>query len=230
MNIKILQLVEGAKQAKGLTVVIDVFRAFSMEAYLFSKGVEKIIPIGDVDLAYKLKADNPEMLLAGERGGKILPGFDMGNSPAEILGMDFTGKTVVHTTSAGTQGIANSFSADEIIGGSLLTARAIAKYIKDKNPEEVSLVCMGYAGIDETEEDTLCAEYIKSILDENPFDMEAGIELLKKTSGAKFFDPKQNDVFPEKDFELCTRVDCFDFVLRLSKDGSFPYMEKISIN
>ena len=230
MNIKILQCIEGAKKATGLTVVIDVFRAFSMEAYMFSMGAEKVIPIGDVALAYKLKEEHPEMILAGERGGKILPGFDVGNSPAELLGMDISGKTVVHTTSAGTQGIANSNGADEIIGGSLLTARAIAKYIKDKNPEEVSLVCMGYAGEYETEEDTLCAEYIKSLLEEKSFDMESGIELVRKTSGAKFFDPGQNDVFPEKDFDLCTRVGAFNFVLRLTKDEELPYMEKILID
>ena len=114
--------------------------------------------------------------------------------------------------------------------GHINPALAVAGYIKEKNPKEVSLVCMGYAGVDETEEDTLCAQYIKSILEEKPFDMESGIELVRKTSGAKFFDPEQNDVFPEKDFELCTRVDCFDFVLRLSKNEELPYMEKISIN
>ena len=62
MDIKILHLVEGAKQAKGLTVIIDVFRAFSMEAYLFAKGAKKVIPIGDADVAYKLKAENPEIV------------------------------------------------------------------------------------------------------------------------------------------------------------------------
>lgn len=229
MNIKILHLVEGAKKATGITVIIDVFRAFSMEAYLFSQGAEKVIPIGDADEAYKLKKENPEFILAGERGGKILPGFDTGNSPSQLMDVDVSGKTVVHTTSAGTQGTANAQGADEILGGSLVNARAIARYIKEKNPEEVSLVCMGYAALQETEEDTLCAEYIKSILEEKPFDMKSGIALLKKTSGAKFFDPKQNDVFPEKDFELCTRVDCFDFVVRLSKNNSLPFMEKILI-
>lgn len=230
MKINILQLVEGAKKATGLTVVIDVFRAMSLEAYLFSKGAEKVIPVGDVELAYKLKEENPDFVLAGERGGKILPGFDMGNSPSELQNADVSGKTVVHTTSAGTQGIANALGADEIIGGSLLTAKAIAKYIKEKNPKEVSLVCMGYAGVSETEEDTLCAEYIKSLLEDKPFDMESGIQLVKKTSGAKFFDPEQNEVFPEKDFGLCTRTDCFDFILRLNKESSLPYMEKVLIN
>ena len=46
MNIQILQLIEGAKAARGLTVIIDVFRAFSVEAYLFAQGAEMIIPVG----------------------------------------------------------------------------------------------------------------------------------------------------------------------------------------
>ncbi len=53
-------------------------------------------------------------------------------------------KRIIHTTSAGTQGITNASHADEIITGSLVNAKAIAAYIKQKNPEEVSLVCMGW--------------------------------------------------------------------------------------
>ena len=127
MNIEILQLIDGAKAARGLTVVIDVFRAFSLEAYLLANGADRIIPVGDVDLAYRLKKENPDYILAGERHGKILPGFDMGNSPSQMSTVDVAGKTVVHTTSAGTQGIANAVFADEILGGSLVNARATAE-------------------------------------------------------------------------------------------------------
>ncbi len=230
MNIRILQMIEGAKEARGLTVVIDVFRAFSMEAYMMAQGAEKIIPIGDVDLAYRLKEENPDMILAGERHGKILPGFDVGNSPWELSKMDITGKTVVHTTSAGTQGIANAVGADEILGGSLVTARAVAEYIKRSGATEVSLVCMGLEALSETEEDTLCAEYIKSLLLGTEIDMEKEIENLKLTSGAKFFDKAQNDVFPEPDFAMCTELDKFDFVLRLkTDDDGINYMEKYSL-
>ena len=95
MNIQILQLTEGARQARGLTVVIDVFRAFSVEAYFLSKGAEKIIPIGDAAQAYALKEAMPDAILAGERHGKILPGFDCGNSPSQLLPLDVRGKTVV---------------------------------------------------------------------------------------------------------------------------------------
>jgi len=227
MNIKILHMIEGAKQATGITVIIDVFRAFSVEAYFLAGGAKAIIPVGDCERAYKLKRENPDMILAGERHGKILPGFDVGNSPSELIKLNSVGKTVVHTTSAGTQGIANAVNADEILGCSLLTAKATAEYIKRSGAEDVSLVCMGLEAISETEEDTLCANYIKSLLEGTEIDMEKEIENLKYTSGAKFFDKAQNDVFPEADFHMCTELNKFDFVLKLRKgNDGLSYMEK----
>lgn len=217
MNIKILQLIDGAKSARGLTVVIDVFRAFSLEAYLFSMGVESIIPTGDLSEAYAIKEKYPNILLAGERHGKILPGFDTGNAPSLLHTLDLKGKTVVHTTSAGTQGIANASSADEILVAGLVNAYATAQYIKRSNAENVSLVCMGLEAKAPTEEDTLCAEYIKSLLVGTSIDMPREIEMLKHTSGAKFFDKSQNDVFPEGDFSMCTDLNRFNFVMRLEK-------------
>lgn len=229
MNIKILHMIEGAKAARGITVVIDVFRAFSVEAYFLANGAEKIIPVGDANLAYKLKEENPEMILAGERHGRILPGFDVGNSPSELMKLDAKGKTVVHTTSAGTQGIANAVNANEILGGSLVNAKATAEYIRRSGAEEVSLVCMGLEALSETEEDNLCAYYIKSLLEGSEMDMAEEVEKLKYTSGAKFFDKAQNDVFPEADFGMCTQVDKFDFVMKLRKgENGLSFMEKYS--
>ena len=230
MEIKILQLVEGAKAARGITVVIDVFRAFSLEAYMFSMGAKKIIPIGSVDEAYRLKRENPDYVLAGERHGKILEGFDTGNAPSLLHLLDLKGKTVVHTTSAGTQGIANAKDADEILGCSLVNAKATAEYIRKSGAETVSLVCMGLEALAPTEEDTLCAEYIKALLEDTDIDMKSGIDSLRYTSGAKFFDKAQNDVFPEADFPMCTDLDRFNFVMRLEvgEDG-IGYMRRIEV-
>ena len=219
MNIQILQLIDGAKRAKGLTVIIDVFRAFSVEAYFFANGAEKIIPIADSEIAYTLKKENPELILAGERGGKMLPGFDVGNSPSELVKLPIQGKTVVHTTSAGTQGVANAINAEEILGASLVNAKATGEYIKQRGIEDVSLVCMGLEAVMETEEDTLCARYIKALLEgtENSLNMDEEMEKLKHTSGAKFFDEKQNEVFPRADFGMCVDLNKFDFVIRYDK-------------
>ena len=124
MNIQILELIEGAQAAKGLTVIIDVFRAMTVEAYVIQNGARDLIPIGDIQAAYAYRDAHPGTILMGERGGAKCPGFDFGNSPSQVKDFDFTGKTVVHTTSAGTQGIANAVHADEIIGGNLVAAES----------------------------------------------------------------------------------------------------------
>ena len=216
MNIRILQLIDGAKAARGLTVIIDVFRAMTVEAYVIQNGAADLIPMGDIDAAYAYREAHPGTILMGERGGAKCPGFDFGNSPSAVKDFDFTGKTVVHTTSAGTQGVANATGATEMLTGSLVNAKAIAEYIKASGAEDVSLVCMGLAGVEPTEEDTLCAEYIKALVEGRPYDLAPGIELCKRTSGAKFFDP-ENSIFPEEDFHLSVEADKFDFVLHVEQ-------------
>lgn len=219
MNIRILELIDGAKRAKGLTVIIDVFRAMTVEAYVIANGAADLIPMGSLEEAYAYREAHPGTILIGERKGRKCPGFDFGNSPSAVRGYDFTDKTVVHTTSAGTQGIALASGADEMLTGSLVNARAIAEYIKQSGAEEVSLVCMGLAGLEPTAEDTLCARYIKSLVEGTEFDLSAGIEECKRTSGAKFFDPELQEVFPEADFQLSVEADKFDFVLRVEQGG-----------
>ena len=230
MNIQILHLIEGAKQARGVTVVIDVFRAFSVEAYLMNGGAETILPVGNIDFAYQYKKDHPEILLVGERHGVMCEGFDLGNSPTQVVATDVRGKTILHTTSAGTQGIANAKNADIVLTGSLVNAKAIARYIKTLNPADVSLVCMGLEAVEPSEEDTMCAEYIKSLLEDAPIDLTNRIEGLKTTRGKKFFDPARQSVFPESDFHYCVDVDKFDFVLRVDKrEDGLMAVRKISV-
>lgn len=216
MNVQILQLIDGAKAAKGLTVIIDVFRAMTVEAYVVQNGAADLIPMGSVEDAFSYRQAHPDTILMGERGGAKCPGFDYGNSPSQVKNVDFTGKTVVHTTSAGTQGIALAKNATQILTGSLVNAKAIANYIKSSGAQEVSLVCMGLAGIEATAEDTLCAQYIKSLIEGTPMDLSPGIALCKATSGAKFFDP-QKTIFPEEDFWLSVEADKFDFVLQVQQ-------------
>jgi len=228
MEIRILQLIEGARQASGLTVVIDVFRAMTVEAYVMRNGAADLLPMGSLEDAYAYRETHPGTILIGERGGKKCPGFDFGNSPSAVKDVDFTGKTVVHTTSAGTQGIANAVGADEILTGSLVNAKAIADYIRNSGAEIVSLVCMGLEGLEPTAEDTLCAEYIKSLVEGKPMDLADGIAECRRTSGAKFFDPANREIFPEADFHLSVEADKFDFVLHVEKgaDGRMHTVRK----
>lgn len=201
MKIQILQMIEGARKARGLTVVIDVFRAFSLECYLMAKHPSRLCPVGAEQTARDLKMRYPEAVLIGERHGVILPGFEYGNSPSQTEAAELEGKMLIHTTSAGTQGIVNASGATEILTGSLVNAAAIARYIKASDAEEVSLVAMGWEGKEEAPEDVLCARYIKSLLEGTFMDMEKELSMLRETpSGAKFFKPETQDVFPEGDY------------------------------
>lgn len=229
MKIKVLQLLDGAKQAEGLTVIIDVFRAFSVACYAFDNGVKKIYPVGNIDDAYTLKEHNPNYILVGERNEKKPDGFDFGNSPSQILSGKMEGKTMVHTTSSGTQGIVNAVNAKEIITGSFVNAGAIIKYIKNQRPEKLSLVCMGYACLYPTDEDTFLAEYIKDTLEGKLTDFKKMVEILHTGAGARFFEPEKQDWAPSEDFKLCLDLNRFSFVLRVEKEHERNYLKKINM-
>lgn len=240
-QINTYHLIEGAKQAKGLTVIIDVFRAFSLECYLYGRGAALIRPVGTIEEAFAFKKSNPNYLLIGERKGKKCDGFDFGNSPSQTAGYDMHGKTIIHTTSAGTQGIVNAVNADEIITGSLVNARAIADYIikrchspqasllAEKKPTEVSLVCMGNGGVTPAAEDELCADYIRSILEgrEMP-DIDERVRQLQYKGGEHFFNSRTQEIFPEPDFWMCIQYNKFDFVLKIEQDKYGFISRKIS--
>ncbi len=227
MNIEILQLLEGARKAQGLTVIIDVFRAFSTACYAFAGGIERIYPVGDLEKAYQLKLQNPGFILVGERDEQKPEGFDFGNSPSQIKTADLTGKTMVHTTSSGTQGIANASGADEILTGSFVNAKAIVEYIRKQNPEKVSLVCMGYSCRYPTDEDTLLAVYLKNELEGRSNDFPEMVEKIRKGDGARFFAPEKQEWAPAADFDLCLSLNRFNFVLRVEQDNGLNYLQKV---
>lgn len=229
MKIEILQLVDGAQKAKGLTVVIDVFRAFSTACYVFAAGAKKIIPVEHVDEAFALKNTINNVIMLGERHEQKVPGFDFGNSPTHIMNQDITGKTIILTTSSGTRGIANAIYADEIITGSFVNAEAIISYIREKNPDEVSLVCMGYECRYPTQEDTFLAEYLRDKLLNKATDFEKIKEILRTGDGARLLDPANHEWSPASDFELCLSLNRFNFVLKIEKGNDCNWLKKIEM-
>jgi len=229
MTVEILQLLEGARKAQGLTVIIDVFRAFSTACYAYGSKIQRIYPVGDLEKAYQLKQINPEYILVGERNEQKPEGFDYGNSPSQLMTGNLSGKTMVHTTSSGTQGIANANHADEILTGSFVNAQAIINYIRKQNPARVSLVCMGYSCQYPTDEDTLLAVYIKNELEGIPNDFTAMVEQIRKGDGARFFAPEKQDWAPVADFDLCLSLNRFNFVLKVEHENDLNYLRKIDV-
>ena len=169
------------------------------------------------ETAFDLQRLHPEWQLMGEKDEKIIPGFHYGNSPTHILDVDFTGKIVVQRTSAGTQGLVHAGKADTILTGSFVNAGGIIRFIKNADPEHLSLVCMGYNARYPMEEDTLCAEYIRNELEGRINDFNKMKETIRKTSAKRFFAPENQHFSPSSDFDLCLDLDRFDFVLKVEK-------------
>lgn len=229
MEVRVADFVAGARSATGIAIVIDVFRAFSVAAHAMARGARTIVPVADVDAARALKAAHPDWLLVGERHARRLPGFDCGNSPTEVNALPLTGRTLIHTTHAGTQGLVNAIGADEVLTGALVNAAAIVRYVHAKRPREVTLVRMGHEARERADEDDACAELLSARLRGESPDTSALRSRLRQAAGAhKFFDPAC-DWAPEGDFAACTEVDAFDFVLALDRAASIPCLHRIDI-
>ena len=226
MRIERLSLVSGARRARGLAVIIDVFRAFTTAAYVMANGAERIIPVGSLEEAFELKRLNPDWVLMGERDGRRVGGFDYGNSPWEVRDVDFAERTVIQTTGSGTQGIVNATGAEEILLGSFVTASAIIRHIHRTSPEVVSLVALGSRGVVPSAEDEFCASYIEGAVMGRALDFEEIKRRIRGSpSGAKFFDPAQPQ-FHEEDFHMALELDRFDFILMVERDAGLYVVRK----
>ncbi len=213
MEIIVDPLVQGAKKAKGLVVIIDVFRACSTAAYLLGGGAKKIIPVNTEAEALELKAKHPNCLTIGEQKGIQIPTFDYGNSPSKIARLDLTGKTVVMKTTNGTQGVLNANGADTILIACFLNAKATVDYTLQRRPKIVTLVAMGSSGENRLEDDE-CAYYLKESLRQKVPNFEVLKERIRTSETAwKFFDPKNTD-FPEQDFFYAMELNKFPFIMK----------------
>lgn len=222
MRIEVLDHVAGARAARGIAVIVDVFRACSTLACAFAAGAARVLPVAEVAEAERLRARLPGALLAGERHARPLPGFDAGNSPTEVAALDLRGRILVHTTHAGTQGLLHATGADEVLTGAFVNLSAAAGYIRARCPEQVSLVRMGHEARERCAEDDLCARCLVDLLEGRDPGLEQVPELLRDAPAArKFFDPAC-DYAPRGDFDVCADVDRYGFVLRLERAAGAP--------
>ncbi len=222
----------GAQAAKGLAVIIDVFRAFTCTPLLFSLGIEKSILVATPQEAFTLKQDRKDVLLIGEIGGVPIEGFDLGNSPSEIRHQGsslFKGRTVVQRTSAGVQGaLAALATADEVLVGGYTNARATADYILAQKPKQVSLVAMGWDLQERAPEDEGCVRYIAHILGAGNYDHNKTLsEIVSQETAQRFF-RADNPHFPAEDAILCLQRDVFDFALRVEREEQLVVVYKIN--
>lgn len=122
-------------------VVVDVLRATSAICAAFENGVESIIPVPDVYLALEYRSQG--YLAAAERNGKVVPGFDFGNSPFAFMQENLKGEKIVLTTTNGTKAIEIAKKAKAVLIGSFLNLGALVKHLTGQN-EDVVVLCAGW--------------------------------------------------------------------------------------
>ncbi len=140
----------------GVAVVIDVLRATTTMIHALAAGADAIRPCGEVDEARQLAASLPEgsAILAGERQGLPIEGFDLGNSPAACTPEVCSGRTVVMTTTNGTRAILASLGADRVLVAAFVNRKAtLEALIADGRP--VHIVCAGTDGLISLEDSML---------------------------------------------------------------------------
>ena len=211
----------GAMNARGLTVVIDVFRAFTCAPLLFSFGIKHSVLVATPSDALALKEKDPNLILVGEVGGAPIEGFDFGNSPSQLLRQDpsiFQGKIVVQRTSSGVQGVLAALeNADEVLLGSFALSKSIAAYIQSKNPDRVSIVAMGWDLKEIAPEDEWCARYIAHLLGQGEYDHREALKEIVFNKQAQKFLYRKKAYYPPEDPVLCLQRNMYGFILKAER-------------
>lgn len=137
-------------------IVVDVLRASTSIIWAVKNGAQQVIPTADAGEAAAMvnKLDLHDCVLAGERGGEKLMGFDMGNSPEEFNQKTVMGKTVVINTTNGTAAIHGVSSAKNVLIGAIINRTAVAKKALELG-DDVIIVCAGTDGM--VSADDICA-------------------------------------------------------------------------
>jgi len=158
-----------------IVVVTDILRATSCMVTALAHEVRAIIPVREVEDCRKMR--NVGYLIAAERDGKMVEGFDLGNSPFSYMSPNLKNKIIALTTTNGTQAIKLSEKADEILVGAFLNKQSVVNYLQ-KTQKDVLVVCSGWKGKVNLE-DTLFAGAVVDGLSDN-FEISNDSALMAK--------------------------------------------------
>ena len=202
-------------ETPSVAVVVDVMRAFTVAAWAFAQGAEKIVLAESLDEAMALKDRHPDWVAI--KDGPLAPGFDAVNSPGLLRSIDLGGRTVVQKTTAGTVGALAVKEASLVLCASFVVAEATARLLRTRDSDHVTFVVTGEDG--QADEDLACAQYIARRA------IEAGTdaaEYLRRAAesraAAELVEGVRQGVHPD-DVALCLELDRFHFAMVATSEG-----------
>ncbi|KAB2593210.1 2-phosphosulfolactate phosphatase [Streptomyces arboris] len=199
-----------------VAVVVDVMRAYTVAAWAFARGAEKIVLAESLDEALALKARHPDWVAL--KDGPPAPGFDAVNSPGLLRSADLGGRTVVQKTTAGTVGALAVKEASLVLCAGFVVAEATARLLRERGGDSVTFVVTGEDG--RADEDLACAQYIARRATEEETDASGFLRRAGASRAAReLAEGVRQGVHPD-DIALCLELDRFPFAMVAASEDS----------
>ncbi|QWB26406.1 MULTISPECIES: 2-phosphosulfolactate phosphatase [Streptomyces] len=208
-----------------VAVVIDVMRAFTVAAWAFSRGVEKIVLASTESEALALKESRPGWLAL--KDGALAEGFDAVNSPGLLRSRDFTGRTLVQKTTAGTVGALAVADAPLVLCASFVVAGPTARFLRAADPGPVTFVVTGEGG--QADEDLACAEYIGRRMTGRDVEAAPYLHRARTSRAAADLAGGLRSGYHPDDVDLCLEIDRFPFAMVARQEDSSTVLRPVAV-
>ncbi|MFB6849572.1 2-phosphosulfolactate phosphatase [Streptomyces sp. NPDC056373] len=214
-------------EVPSVAVVVDVMRAFTVAAWAFGQGAERIALAESLDEALALKARHPDWIAL--KDGPPAPGFDTVNSPGLLRSLDLGGRTVVQKTTAGTVGALAVKEASLVLCAGFVVAEATARLLRTRtgDGDGVTFVVTGEGG--RADEDLACAQYIARRTVEAGTDAAAYLRRAGRSrAAAELAQGVRQGVHPD-DLALCIELDRFPFAMVAALEDSLMVLRPCAV-
>jgi 2-phosphosulfolactate phosphatase len=212
-------------EVPSVAVVVDVMRAFTVAAWAFAQGADKIVLAESLDEALALKARHPDWVAL--KDGPPAPGFDTVNSPGLLRSIDLGGRTVVQKTTAGTVGALAVKEASLVLCAGFVVAEATARLLRMRESDRVTFVVTGEGG--RADEDLACAQYIARRATEAGTDAADFLRRAAESRAAtELAEGIRQGVHPD-DVALCLELDRFPFAMVATLEDSLMVLRRHTV-
>jgi 2-phosphosulfolactate phosphatase len=217
--------IEGARRARGVVVVIDVLRSFTVSAYALSGGARECALVRTIDEARSLAEGLPGAVISAEEDALPVPGIAISNSPTQVHAIEFNGHVLVQRSSAGTQVLSEVRGEEAIFAASLVVARATVQACLLRRPRRLTLIASA-----DHPEDHACAQYMDGLVRGEQPDVDRLLEPLRETARYQKVMRGEWPGFPPTDLELSLTPDRFDFAMPAARRQGYISLTAQPIN